>query len=122
MAYIDGFVAPVYAGRGDDYKTLAETASKLFIEHGALHVVESIGAAEVPEGKMTDLWRAVAADKTAGEQIAFSWIVWPSKAARDKGWEACMADERMKGPDDMPFDTKRMIFGGFEQIVDTKAA
>jgi len=122
MAYIDGFVCPVLPGRREDYRTLSETSSQIFLDYGALQVVETFGDADVPEGKQTDLWRAVAADKAAGEGIAFSWIVWPSKEARDKGWEGCMADERMKPSPDMPFDPKRMIFGGFETLLDTAAA
>jgi uncharacterized protein YbaA (DUF1428 family) len=116
MTFVDGFVAPVFAGRKDDYVEMARQASALFIEHGALHVVEGWGV-DVPRGKQTDLWRAV--DAKDGEDIVFSWIIWPSKEARDSGWEKAMADPRMKPPADMAFDGKRMIFGGFETIVDT---
>ncbi|UAK24462.1 DUF1428 domain-containing protein [Sphingomonas nostoxanthinifaciens] len=118
MTYIDGFVAPVLAGRRDAYRQLAEEASAVFVECGALHVVEAIGN-DVPHGQVTDLWRAVAAEE--GEDVAFSWIVWPSKAARDAGWEKAMADPRMKPPGEMPFDGKRLIFGGFDVIVDIAA-
>jgi uncharacterized protein YbaA (DUF1428 family) len=118
MAYIDGFVMPVLPGRQDDYLTLARTASKIFLEHGAIQVVEAIGD-DVPHGKQTDFYRAVAAEE--GETIVFSWIVWPSKAARDAGMAKVMADDRMNPQDDMPFATKRMIFGGFEIAVDTNA-
>jgi uncharacterized protein YbaA (DUF1428 family) len=118
MTYIDGFLAPVFPGRREDYATMATQTAALFIEHGALQVVEAFGD-DVPEGKMTDMWRAVAGDKEGGEGLVFSWIVWPSKEARNAGWEKVMADERMKPPADMPFDTKRIIYGGFETLLDT---
>lgn len=84
MAYVDGFVAPVLPGRKDDYRTLCRAAAAIFLEHGALQVVECYGD-DVPHGTMTDLWRAVQA--TDDEGLVFSWIAWPSRAARDAGWE-----------------------------------
>ena len=119
MAYVDGFVAPILAGRKEDYLTMARAASVVFLEHGALQVVETHGDTDIPEGKRTDLWRAVAGDRAGGEGIVFSWIVWPSKAARDAGWEKAMADPRMTPDPDAPFDMKRMIFGGFDVLLDT---
>lgn len=117
MAYIDGFVAPVPAGKLDAYRALAKRAAPLFQEHGALQVVETFGT-EVPHGKQTDFYRAVAAED--GDTIIFSWIVWPDKATRDAGWEKAMSDTRMQPEDgDMPFDGKRMIFGEFSVILDT---
>ena len=121
MSYIDACLSPVLSGRKDDYRASALESAKLFLGYGALRVVEAFGDADVPEGERTDLWRAVAADKAAGECIAFSWIVWPSKAARDEGWGRLMADERMKPKPDMPFDPRRMIFGGFDMLLDEKA-
>ena len=121
MTYVDGFLAPVRAGRREDYRQMASDAAQIFIDHGALQVIESLSD-DVPEGKLTDMWRAVAAEKDAGETLAFSWIVWPSKDARDVGWEKAMADERMKQPADNPFDAKRMIYGGFETVVDATSA
>ena len=114
--YIDGFVAPVPEGNRDAYLAMAEKAAGVFREHGALRVVEGWGD-DVPEGKVTDFFRAVKAEP--GERIVFSWIEWPSKEARVAGWEKVMADERMK-PDhgNMPFDGKRMFWGGFAPIVD----
>ena len=118
MAYIDGFVIPVLPGRRDDYLALARSASKIFLEHGAIQVVETIGD-DVPHGKQTDFHRAVAAEE--GETIVFSWIVWPSKAARDEGMARVMADDRMKpGAKEMPFDMQRIIFGGFEVVLDVR--
>ena len=118
MAYIDGFVVPVLAGQRDAYVALARKAADIFIEHGAIQVVESLND-DVPHGKVTDFYRSVAARDD--ESIAFSWIVWPSKEARDAGMAKVMADERMGPKDSMPFDMQRMIFGGFEIFLDAKA-
>lgn len=118
MSYIDGFVVPVPAGRKDAYRAMAQHAAAIFREYGALQVVEAWGH-DVPRGEHTDFYRATAA--VEGENIVFSWIVWPSKDARDAAWEKVMADDRMKPPADMPFDGKRMFWGGFEPIVDTAA-
>ena len=119
MAYIDGFVAPVLPGKREAYAEMAREASKIFLEHGATQVVESLSD-DVPHGKITDFYRAVAAEEE--EAVAFSWIVWPSKEARNAGMAKVMADERMKpGAKEMPFDMQRMIFGGFEVVLDTKA-
>ncbi|HWI85555.1 MAG TPA: DUF1428 domain-containing protein [Sphingomonas sp.] len=118
MAYIDGFVAPVLPGKRDAYAELAREASRIFLEHGATQVVESLSD-DVPHGKVTDFYRAVAAEEE--ETIAFSWIVWPSREARDAGMAKVMADDRMKPGAEMPFDMKRIIFGGFAVVLDTNA-
>ncbi len=112
--YIDGFVVPVPEGNREAYRQLAETASKIFLEHGALRVVECWGT-DIPDGKVTDFKGAVKAE--AGENVVFSWVVYPSKEARDEANKKIMADERMK-MGDAPFDGQRMIFGGFETILD----
>jgi uncharacterized protein YbaA (DUF1428 family) len=117
MTYIDGFVAPVFPGKRENYVDMATKASAIFLEHGAIQVVEALSD-DVPHGKVTDFYRAVAAKDD--ESIAFSWIVWPSKAARDAGMAKVMADERMKDQD-MPFDMQRIIFGGFDVVLDTNA-
>ncbi|MDG2535540.1 DUF1428 domain-containing protein [Sphingomonas sp. HITSZ_GF] len=114
MAYIDGFVAP--APDREAYIKMAAKAAPIFLEHGAIRVVEGWGH-DVPRGKTTDFYMAVKAEE--GENVVFSWIEWPDKATRDAGWEKVMADERMKPEGDMPFDGKRMFWGGFESIVDT---
>jgi uncharacterized protein YbaA (DUF1428 family) len=95
---------------------LALNASRVFKEYGALRVVEAWGD-DVPDGKVTDFRRAVAAKD--GEVIVFSFIEWPSKGARDEAWPKLMADPRMK-PDKatMPFDGQRMIYGGFATMLD----
>jgi uncharacterized protein YbaA (DUF1428 family) len=116
MPYVDGFVIPVLKANREAYRKLAETAAPLFKEYGALKVVECWGD-DVPEGKVTSFPMAV--KTTADEVVVFSWIVWPSKAARDAGNAKVMADPRMPGPDTpIPFDGKRMILGGFEVMVD----
>ena len=116
MGYADGYVLPVPDGNKEAYRALAEKASQVFRDHGATRVVEAWGD-DVPDGKVTDFARA--AHKQDGETVVFSWVEWPSKEARVAGWEKVMADERMQ-PDgsDVPFDGKRMIYGGFAPIVE----
>ena len=117
--YIDGFVIPVLPGKKDAYVKMATDAGPLFLEHGALQVVECWGD-DVPDGKVTDFRRAVNAEP--GEGLIFSWIVWPSKEARDAGNAKVMADPRMSmPPEGMPFNMQRMIVGGFEVLLDTGA-
>jgi uncharacterized protein YbaA (DUF1428 family) len=117
MKYIDGFVIPVPAGKKDAYRKTAEEAASIFKEYGALQVVECWGD-DVPVGKLTDFHMAVKAEP--GENIVFSWIVWPSRAVRDEGSKKVMADPRMQPPPDMPFDGRRLIYGGFELLLDTE--
>jgi uncharacterized protein YbaA (DUF1428 family) len=116
MSYVDGYVVPVPAGGKEAYRKMAVQGAAVFREYGATQVVECWGD-DVPEGKVTDFRRAVAAQP--GETIVFSWIVWPSKAIRDAGMKEAMNDPRMQPSGDMPFDGKRMIFGGFEPLLDT---
>jgi len=115
VSYIDGFVIPVPAGNKEAYRELAAKAAPIFVEHGATRVVECWGD-DVPDGKVTDFRRAVNAE--GGEVVVFSWIVWPSREARDEGNKKVMADPRMK-MEGAPFDGKRMIFGGFSTLFDT---
>jgi uncharacterized protein YbaA (DUF1428 family) len=116
MGYADGYVLPVPDGNKDAYRALATKASQVFRDHGATRVVEAWGD-DVPDGKITDYARA--AHKQDGETVVFSWVEWPNKEARVAGWEKVMADERMQ-PDgsEVPFDGKRMIYGGFAPIVE----
>ena len=116
MNYIDGFVVPVPTAKREDYRKLAQTAAAVFKDHGALSVVECWGD-DVPEGKLTSFPMAV--QRKDDETVVFSWITWPSKEARDVGMKKSMEDPRMDhDPAKMPFDGKRMIFGGFQVIVE----
>lgn len=113
--YVDGYLIPVPNAGREDYRKLAETAAEVFKDHGALSVVECWGD-DVPEGKVTSFTMAV--KRKDDESVVFSWITWPSRQARDEGMAKAMADPRMKyDPANMPFDGQRMIFGGFEVIV-----
>jgi uncharacterized protein YbaA (DUF1428 family) len=116
MNYIDGFVVPVPSGRKEEYRVLCLQAAQVFKDYGAIRVVECWGE-DVPAGQVTDFLRAVKA--TAEETVVFSWIVWPSKAVRDDGNARALKDPRMQPPGgEMPFDARRMIFGGFEVLAD----
>ena len=114
--YIDGFVLAVPTANRDAYRTAAERSSTVFRECGAVKVVECWGD-DVPEGKTTSFPMAV--KRKDDETVVFSWITWPSKDVRDKGMKAAMDDPRLS-PDlnPMPFDGKRMIYGGFEVLVE----
>jgi len=114
MNYVDGFVAAVPVVNKDAYLAHAKMALPLFKEFGATRMVECWGD-DVPDGKVTDFKRAVKAEE--GEVVLFSWIEWPSKEVRDAGMKKMMEDPRMRGME-MPFDGKRMIFGGFQPILD----
>lgn len=122
MTYVDGFVIAVPAERRQGFVDHASAIDPLFLELGATRVVEC-WEDDVPDGKLTDFRRAVQA--TADEKVAFSWVEWPSKEVRDAG----MAElsRRMESREDprmdpeknpVPFDGKRMIFGGFTPLVD----
>ena len=118
MSYIDGLVLAVPEANRDAFIAHADMVDALFIAHGATRVVEC-WEDDVADGRVTDFRRAVAA--TPGERIVFAWIEWPSKDARNAGMRAAMEDERMSGAPDMPFDGKRMIFGGFTPVVNLVA-
>jgi len=116
MTYVEGFVIAVPASNKEAYRRHAADAAPLFKEFGATRVVETWGD-EVPDGKVTDFKGAVKAED--GEVVVFSWIEYPTKAARDVATAKMMADPRMKEMGaSMPFDAKRMIYGGFLPIVD----
>ena len=116
MSYIDGFVVAVPTANKAVYRQHAEASAAIFKEHGALKLVECWGD-DVPDGELTSFPMAVKCKED--ETVCFSWILWPSREARNQGMEEVMADPRMQ-PDTnpMPFDGKRMIYGGFEMIVD----
>lgn len=120
MAFIDGFVMAVPTANRDKFQQHCETADSWFLENGATRVVETWGE-DVPKGEVTDFYRAVAAKED--ETVCYGWIEWPDKATRNaamaKMQEGSIPDERFdpeKNP--MPFDGKRMIFGGFTKVYD----
>lgn len=116
MAYIDGFVCAVPAANKEAYREHAAKAAAVFRELGATRVVEAWGD-DVPVGKLTDFRMAVKAKDD--EVIVFAWVEYPDKATRDAAMNAMMNDPRMAGMmDAMPFDGKRMIFGGFDMLLD----
>lgn len=118
--YIDGSLVPVVAKRRDDYHAMATTVNTVLMEYGAVRVVDAWGD-DVPDGKVTDYKGAVQAE--SGEEIVYSWVEWPSKQARDAGWEKVMADPRMyPDPSTVPCDDRRRVHGGFVPIVDIRAA
>ncbi len=114
MSYVDGFVAAVSNANREAYAKHAREVAAIFKEFGALEVVDCWGD-DVPEGKLTSFPMAVKCE--ADETVAFGWVTWASRAARDEGWKKVMADPRMApGATAMPFDGKRMIYGGFEML------
>lgn len=113
MSYISGFLVPVPTDRKEDYRKLAADAAEMFRGYGATEIVEAWGE-DVRDGKITDFKRAVKAKDN--ETVVFSWIVWPDRATADAAEKKMMADDTMTPPADAPFDTKRMIFGGFAPI------
>lgn len=119
MTYIDGFVLAVPTANRERFRGMAARIAKVFIDHGALRVIENWGD-DVPKGEVTDLYRAVQAKED--ETVVFSFIEWPSKEARDKGNDAVAADPRtVQAPEELNLmDPKRMIYGGFVPIVDEK--
>src|SRR3954464_15453840 len=112
MSYIDGFVAAVPTASKQTYLDHARKAAQLFKEHGALSVVETWGD-DVPEGKLTSFPLAV--QRKDDETVVFAWITWASKSARQEGMQKVMHDPRMQDMT-MPFDGKRLIYGGFEVL------
>ncbi len=112
--YVDGFVVPVSRDRRDEFVAFAQKCDPVFIEHGASWIMEAWGV-DVPEGKLTDFRRAVKAEPD--EEVVFSWVQWPDRAARDAGNAKVMNDPRMAAHE-MPFDGRRLIFGGFEPVVE----
>ena len=115
MHYVDGFVIPVPTADKQKYLGHAQLAAAVFKEHGALKVTECWGD-DVPEGKLTSFPLAV--QREPHETVVFGWIVWPSRQVRDAGMAKVMADPRLQAAE-MPFDGKRMIFGGFQMMVET---
>ncbi|MEO6104461.1 MAG: DUF1428 domain-containing protein [Pseudoxanthomonas sp.] len=118
MSYVDGFVLALPTRHLASYRTMARKAGKIWMEHGALAYVECVGD-DLPPGKLTSFPLAVKAKKD--ETVVFSWIVYPSRTQRDRINKKVMADPRLActvDPKKLPFDGKRMIFGGFKSIVE----
>ena len=115
--YTDGYLLPVPEGKKEDYRAMAQQMAGKFKEWGALRVVEAWGD-DIPDGKVTDYKRAVKAED--GEGVVYSYVEWPDKTTRDAAWAKMMQDESMKDQP-MPFDGKRMFWGGFKPIIDTQA-
>ena len=117
--YVNGFVLAVPEANKDAYRVVAEKFWEIAKDYGALSQVEC-WEVEVADGKTTDFRRAVKCED--GEKIVFSWVTWPDKQTADASHEKMMTDERMKDfgaedGSDMPFDGKRMVYGGFEPLV-----
>ena len=118
MSYIDGFVLAVPTANKQKFIDHANEGDSVFIEYGATRVLECWGD-DVPDGKQTDFRRAVKA--TEDETVVFSWIEWPDKATRDAAMQKMMADPRMdQATNPMPFDGARMIYGGFQPVVELR--
>ncbi len=118
MAYVDGFILPVPRKKREAYRTMARKAGKVWREHGALDYKECI-ADDVKPGKRTSFPQSVKLKKD--EVVWFSWILYKSRKDRDRVLKKVMADPRLKSmmdPKGMPFDAKRMIWGGFKVVVD----
>lgn len=117
MNYIDGFLAPVLTDRKAEYQMHALKMAKWLKAHGALRITECWGD-DVPEGKLTSFTLSV--QRKDNETTVFSWIEWPSKEVRDATWQVMMEDPEMKKMmnEDMPFDGKRIVYGGFSVLVD----
>ena len=118
MPYVDGFVVPVPKAKLADYKKIAKKAGKVWMDHGALQYVECV-ADDVKPGKVTSFPQAV--KLKPDEVVIFSWIVYPNRKVRDKVNAKVMADPRlaaMMDPKAMPFDGKRMFWGGFKPMVE----
>ena len=118
MAYVDGFVVPVPKRNLNAYRAMARKAGKVWVEHGALEYKECI-ADDVKWGKRTSFPRSI--KQKASETVFFSYIVYKSRKDRDRVLAKVMKDKRlasMMDPKQMPFDAKRMIYGGFKTVVD----
>ncbi|MEQ1648899.1 MAG: DUF1428 domain-containing protein [Hyphomicrobiaceae bacterium] len=115
MKYVDGYIVPVPTKNKVAYIAVAQKAAAVFKKHGATRVVEAWND-DVQHGKTTDFYMSVKSEE--GESVVFSWIEWPSKDVRDAGMKKVMEDPAMKPDGAMPFDGKRLIYGGFSPILD----
>lgn len=111
--YIQGFIVPVLPGQKDAYLAMAREAGAMFQRYGALEIVEAFED-DIKDGQHTDFRKAVKAEE--GEQIVFSWVIWPDKATCDDAAKQMEENEEMEPPEEMPFAGKRLIYGGFTPI------
>jgi uncharacterized protein YbaA (DUF1428 family) len=117
MTYVDGFILPLPNGKEEEYRKQAEKFAAKATEQGAIGTVEGLGDG-LEHGHTTDFFKAVKAEDN--ENVIFSFIIWPDKQTRDAAWEEIMADPDMQpGATEMPFDGKRMFWGGFKPLVNT---
>lgn len=117
MTYVDGFVAAVPTKNREEYIKHASAAAAVFKEYGALKMVECWGD-DVPEGKLTSFPMAVQCKED--ETVVLSWVLWPSREVRNEGMQKLMNDPRMSHENNpMPFDGKRLIYGGFDLVLET---
>ena len=113
--FVDCMLAPIKTSSKSAYVDKARQEAEIFKRHGALQVVECWGA-DVPDGELTSMPMAIKLE--ADETVLLSWILWPSREARDKGMEAAMQEGEMSGSE-MMFDGRRMIFGGFDMLLES---
>ena len=111
MAYYDIFLSPIADAKRGELEAFLEKSHAFLLDCGATQVVDLWGD-DVPDGTLTSFPMAVKLEK--GESVSAGWVTWPSKEVRDAGWAKMMADD---SPDEMPFDGKRMIFGGFSELL-----
>lgn len=117
MTYVDGFVAAVANDQKQAFIDHAQKAAEVFKKYGALKTVENWGD-DVPQGEVTSF--PIAVQCGADESVVFSWVIWPSKEMRDAAWLKMMEDPDMSPETNpMPFDGQRLIFGGFETVLET---
>jgi uncharacterized protein YbaA (DUF1428 family) len=117
MNYVDGFLAAVPTGNKEAYIKHAKEAAIVFKEYGALNIVECWGD-DIPDGDLTSMPMAVKCKDD--ETVVLSWIQWPSKEVRDEGMKKIFEDPRMSPENNpMPFDGKRLIYGGFQMILES---
>lgn len=118
MTYVNGFLLAVPEANKDRYREMAEVTWEVFRENGCTALRENWGV-DVPDGKVTSFPMAVKLEP--GEVVVFSWMEWPDKATADKGMQAVFEDPRLDAYREMPFDGMRMMWGGFESLVDRTA-
>ncbi len=119
--YVDGFVVPVPKKNMAAYRRMARACGKIWIEHGALEYIECIGD-DIPAGKLTSF--PISVKLKPSETVVFSWIVYASRKQRDRTNNKVMADPRIQkfmAPSAMPFDGKRLIYGGFKSFLEFQA-